>query len=209
MIIQHIPMTGDPVLIPKKGMDPSGPPAPDSMELRIRRLEEAVAGLQDTRQLEDRVVERVSDKLGRETNQGGQKSANFIVEAGRQILPGALGLRSESEFGREARNNQGAATPRRAWWFFEACDDLRSMVRMYSDHRYRRHMTWTAFLTPFVFISCVLLVWFWMPTSWHFVGWALSVLERVVDVLLAFFAYKILSRELIRYREIMAGYSRS
>jgi len=29
-----------------------------------------------------------------------------------------------------------------------------------------------------------------------------------LDVLLAFFAYKILSRELIRYREMMAGVSR-
>jgi hypothetical protein len=76
---------------------------------------------------------------------------------------------------------------------------------MFSDYRYRRHMTWTAFLTPFVFLACILMVWFWMPTSIPVLG---ILLDKVVDLLLAFFAYKILSRELVRYRDMMAGYSR-
>ncbi len=207
MLIQHIPMTSEPAKVSKKTADSSSPSAPDSVELRIRRLEEAVAGLQDTRQIEDRVVERVSDKFDSTSGQRIRESSGFLAEAGRHILPAALGLSSES-FGGSSTNAPGTAPARRAWWLFEAYDDLRSMVRMYFDQRYRRHMTWGAFLTPFVLVSCVLLVWFWMPTSIPFVGWALAVLDRIIDVLLAFFAYKILSRELIRYRQMMAGYSR-
>jgi len=177
------------------------------MELRIRRLEEAVAGLQDTRQMEERVAERVSDKLGGVSEKGIQESRSVLMEASRHLLPGALGLASESTSTSSAPNGRGPTLPRRAWWL-EAYDDLRAMVRMYFDHRYRRHMTWTAFLTPFVFLSFVLLVWLWMPTSILVLGWALAILDKILDVLLAFFAYKILSRELIRYREMMAGYSK-
>ena len=86
---------------------------------------------------------------------------------------------------------------------FEAYDDLRSVVRMYFDPRYRRHMTWTAFLTPFVLLACILVVWFWMPTSIPVLGMGLAFLDKVVDVLLAFFAFKILSRELHRYRQVV------
>ncbi len=204
MIIQHRSITGDPGLVPKKATDPPLPSAPDSMELRIRRLEEAVAGLQDTKQIEERVVERVSDKLSRVSNSGFQESPSFLKEAGRHILPSALGIAAESATSADSRKHSGAS-PRRAWWLFEAYDDLRAMTRMYSDYRYRRHMTWTAFLTPFVFVACILLVWFWMPTSIPVLG---TLLDKVVDVLLAFFAYKILSRELIRYRDMLAGYSR-
>ena len=94
---------------------------------------------------------------------------------------------------------------RPAWWLSEAYDDLRSVVRMYFDPLYRRHMTWTAFLTPFILLACILLVWFWMPTSIPVLGLGLAFLDKVVDILLAFFAFKILSRELHRYREMMAG----
>ena len=190
-----------------KPADPPLPPAPDSLELRIRRLEEAVAGLQDTKQIEERVVERVSDKLSRVSNPGIQESPSFLMSAGRHILPAALGMSAESAASADPRNHSGAS-PRRAWWLFEAYDDLRAMVRMYSDYRYRRHMTWTAFLTPFVFLACILMVWFWMPTSLPVLGVGLAFLDKVVDVLLAFFAYKILSRELVRYRDMTAGYSR-
>jgi hypothetical protein len=57
-----------------------------------------------------------------------------------------------------------------------------------------------------VLLACILLVWFWMPTSIPILG---PLLDKVVDILLAFFAFKILTRELHRYRDMMAGYSRT
>jgi hypothetical protein len=48
-----------------------------------------------------------------------------------------------------------------------------------------------------------------MPTSIPVLGLGLMFLDKVVDILLAFFAFKILSRELHRYRGMMAGHSRT
>jgi hypothetical protein len=205
MIVEAITMSGEPMISSKKSTEATTPPALESLDVRVRRLEEAVAGLQDTRQIEERVAERIRDKIGQNPAQGIQESASFLVNAGRHILPLTKGLASES-------GEAPSATPRAArppWWLFEAYDDLRSVVRMYFDPLYRRHMTWTAFLTPFVLLACVLLVWFWMPTSIPVLGLGLAFLDKVVDILLAFFAFKILSRELHRYREMMAGYSRT
>jgi hypothetical protein len=208
MIVESITMTGEPIMSPKKSAETTTPPAVESLDLRVRRLEEAVAGLQDTRQMEERVVERVSDKLIRNDTHGIQESASFLMNAGRHILPLNLGKSSGAE--QAPLNSPNAArSARPPWWLFEAYDDLRSVVRMYFDPRYRRHMTWTAFLTPFVLLACVLLVWFWMPTSIPVLGLGLQFLDKVVDILLAFFAFKILSRELHRYRDMMAGYSRT
>src|SRR6266436_3912301 len=207
MIIQQGATTVEPTVIPKKS-ESSLPSAPDTLELRIRRLEEAVAGLQDTRQIEERVVDRVQEKISQNSGFGIQESSKFLMKAGRHVLPAALGIGAGAADSSSSLWDQAGAPPRRAWWLFEAYDDLRSMVRMYRDYRYRRHMTWTAFLTPFVFLTCILVIWFFMPTSIPVLGSILAVGERILDVLLAFFAYKILSRELIRYREMMAGVSR-
>ena len=204
MIIQQSPTAVEPSVIPKKSAESPLHSAPDSLELRIRRLEEAVAGLQDTRQIEERVVDRVQEKISQNSGYGIQESAKLLMKAGRHVLPGTLGGVGAADA--SSSGWEPAAPPRRAWWLFEAYDDLRAMVRMFTDYRYRRHMTWTAFLTPFVLAVCILLIWFWMPTSIPFFGFILAVGERILDVLLAFFAYKILSRELIRYREMMAGY---
>jgi hypothetical protein len=204
-MVETITMSAEPMISSKKSTEAATPPALESLDLRIRRLEEAVAGLQDTRQMEERVVERVSDKISRNPAHGIQESASFLVNAGRHILPLTKGLSSESGEAPSA----AARAARPPWWLFEAYDDLRSVVRMYFDPLYRRHMTWTAFLTPFVLLACILLVWFWMPTSIPVLGLGLAFLDKVVDVLLAFFAFKIMSRELHRYREMMAGYSRT
>jgi len=208
MIVESITMTGEPIMSPKKSAEATNPPSPESLDLRVQRLEEAVAGLQDTRQMEERVVERVSDKLNRNAAHGIQESANFLVKAGRHILPLT---RSKTPEGEQAPPDSPNAprTARPPWWLFEVYDDLRSVVRMYFDPRYRRHMTWTAFLTPFVLLACILVVWFWMPTSILVLGPALAFLDKIVDILLAFFAFKILSRELHRYRDMMAGHSRT
>jgi hypothetical protein len=202
MIIETVTMTGEPMMAPKKSAEGTPPPALESLDSRVRRLEEAVAGLQDTRQIEERVAERVSDKLSRNPAHGIQESATFLVNAGRHILPLTQGMDSGSGQAPPISPNASRAA-RPPWWLFEAYDDLRSVVRMYFDPRYRRHMTWTAFLTPFVLLACILVVWFWMPTSIPVLGLGLAFLDKIVDVLLAFFAFKILSRELHRYREIV------
>jgi hypothetical protein len=200
-------MSAEPIISSKKSTEAANPAALESLDLRVRRLEEAIADLQDTRQIEERVAERVSDKICRNPSHGIQESASFLINAGRHILPLTKGLASDS--GEAAPNVTTPRPARPAWWLFEAYDDLRSVVRMYFDPLYRRHMTWTAFLTPFVFLACVLMSWFWLSSGIPVLSLGLAFLDKIVDVLLAFFAFKILSRELHRYREMMAGYSRT
>jgi hypothetical protein len=203
MIVERGVRSSEPVARPENGADRSAAASAEQLELRVRRLEEAVAGLQDTRPMEERIVERVTEKVAQATSPGSQESSSLIMEAGRQLLPGTLGLASSSRAFPENEAAAPGSSSRRGWWFFEAYDDLRAMIRMFSDRRYRPHMTWTAFLTPFFLVACIFAVWLLMPTSLPLVGPLLRVLDKLVDLVLAFFAYKILLREVRRYREML------
>ena len=75
--------------VPSNGNAHPDPTAPAALEQRVRRLEDVVAGIQDTRQLEERIVERVSDRIQREPKHAMKES---LVHAGRQLL--LLGCRS-------------------------------------------------------------------------------------------------------------------
>ena len=202
MIVERGARSSEPVARPENGADRSAAASLEQLEHRIRRLEEAVAGLQDTRPMEERIVERVTEKVAQATP-GNKGSSGLIMEAGRQLLPSALGLASSSRAFPENGPAAPGSSSRRGWWFFEAYDDLRAMIRMFYDGRYRPHMTWTAFLTPFFLVVCILAVWLLMPTSLPLVGPLLRVLDKLVDLVLAFFAYKILLREVRRYREML------
>ncbi len=200
MIVDRGKRSGEPAVLPGNGAERPADSSPEQLEHRVRRLEEAVAGLQDTRPMEERIVERVTEKVA--ATVGTKESSSFVTEAGRHLLPGALGQSTNP--GSFAENGPAAfgSAPRRGW-FFEAYDDLRAMVRMFSDRRYRPHMTWTGFLTPFVLLVCILAVWLFMPTSLPLVGPLLKLFDKLVDLILAFFAYKILIREVRRYREMV------
>ena len=76
--------------------------------------------------------------------------------------------------------------------------DARLLVRMLRDKRYT--MAWTTHLVVWLFFPAILTSFWWFPLSWiPFIGF---VLEKTLDLLLAFCVYKALSRELRRYREI-------
>src|SRR2546422_10681544 len=128
MIIQHGTTTVDPSVIPKKSAESSLSSAPDSLELRIRRLEEAVAGLQDTREIEERVVDRVQEKISQNSGLGIQESSKFLMKAARHVLPAAVGAGAVAADVSTSDWDQAGAPSRRGWWLFEAYDDVRAMV---------------------------------------------------------------------------------
>src|SRR5437867_4257530 len=77
---------------------PNGNAPPDaaasvSLEQRVRRLEDVVAGIQDTWQLEERIAKRVSDRVRTEPNYALMESAGLLVSAGRQLLPATLAMK--------------------------------------------------------------------------------------------------------------------
>jgi hypothetical protein len=86
--------------------------------------------------------------------------------------------------------------PHRGWLLFDALAEARAMVRMYFDPRY--HLPWSARILPLVLLAFILLS-SWLP----FMGIPLvgGLLNKVLDLILAFFLFKVLGHEARRYRE--------
>ena len=190
----------DPTTAPN-GETPDDPTAnrPVALEQRVARLEDAVATLQDTRPLEERVVERVSRRLHRESTPA-LPEAGGVLKAGRQLLPVALNLirTKADEAERSATVSPGGL--RRPWLLFDAYAEVQTIVRMFLDRRYRP--TWTARLVPLAFLVLIMTSsWIWMPgTGIVFFG---TILDKIVTLVLAYLAFKILHREVRRYRELV------
>src|SRR5438045_509828 len=93
------------------------PNGPLGLEQRLCRLEDAVATLQDTRPLEERIVERVSRRLNRNLTQTVQ-APGTVVNPGRRLLPAALDLiRTKASAARQG-------TLPRPWLLFDAYTEL-------------------------------------------------------------------------------------
>jgi hypothetical protein len=188
-------------------ISPNGAPSAEALEQRVCRLEDAVSTLQDTRQLEERVVQRVSSRLQGDPSQAIQNSAGVLVDAGRKLLPAALDLMQSSAGNAE---HKPAALPgplRRPWVLLEAWAEARAMVRMYFDPRYRP--SWWARTLPLLLLAAIATSWIWLPGTSMMssvpLGAALmTLIDKAVDLILAFVAFKILSREVRRYHEVIA-----
>jgi len=87
---------------------------------------------------------------------------------------------------------------RHTWLLLEALAELRAMYWMFFDPRY--HLSWAARLAPPVIVALILTSYYWTPgTSLpFFVG---TVVEKLCDLILAYFLFKLLSYESRRYRE--------
>jgi hypothetical protein len=171
------------------------------LEQRVRRLEDAVATLQDTRPLEERIVERVSRRLNRNLAQTVQASGT-VVSPGRQLLPAALDLIRNKAAEAERRSHAPSGNLSRPWLVFDAYAELRTMVWMFLDSRYRP--TWAARIAPLALLALIMTSWIWLPGTAIFPTSLMTIIDKTVDIALAFLAFKILHREARRYRELVA-----
>jgi hypothetical protein len=156
----------------------------DGLEQRVRRLEDAVAALQDTRQLEDRVAERVASRIQRQQPPP-RETAEVLWTASRHLLPAAVALTQAP--GHPARS-AGAV-----WLPWELYAEIRAMFAMFFDRRFR--VSWTARVVPIVMLTL-------MVFSWLLLGGIFLVgpfLDKATDVVLIIVIYKVLSREARRY----------
>jgi hypothetical protein len=157
---------------------------PETLEERVRRLEDAVASLQDTRPLEDRLAERVAARL-----QSGEALADKVVESRPAPPPVSAPIAPPPA------PLPGLAYERPPWLVFDVLAELRTIVRILFDVRYS--MAWSTRLTVLVLLGLIFTSDWWCPLAWvHFVGW---IFVKVVDLALAFVVYKALSREAQRY----------
>jgi hypothetical protein len=144
------------------------PHTAEQIDERLRRLEAAVAALSDTHLMEDRVAERVAQRL--------KKKA--VVEAN--------GTPPTAAFAPPA--------PQRGWLLPELWGEVRTLMRMFGDHRYP--FSFSMRLGPLT-IGVLYVIQMWTIGLIPVVGW---FFERIIEVVLAFMLYKILSREVARYR---------
>jgi len=175
----------------------------DDMEDRLHRLEQAIAALQDTKLMEERLLERVMNRvdqapatpqappvatLAPPENHGANDA---IVGAGMALLPGALRAVSSSL--------NSATDPRRydsqrpslfsaqSWLLLDLVQELRTFGMMMLDYRFRP--SWTVKTVPICCLALVILNFVFLGGIFH-----------LLDIIPTIVAYKTLSREAQRYR---------
>jgi hypothetical protein len=162
----------------------------EGLERRVRRLEDAVAAIQDTQIMEDRVVERVVERV-EQAPYSPREGSGVIASAARMLMPKTVDAVPTENAG-------PVEAARTAWLFSGLVNDLRWMLRMFTDYRYR--MSWTGRIVLVAAIVAGILSWF-VISGLPFVG---GILDRVVLVLAGVVTYKAMAREVQRYQELMA-----
>lgn len=182
----------------------------ENLAQRLQRLEDAIASLQDTRVIEDRVVERVTQRLqpkGAPAPQAVTSAAEDKRHSLKRITQLVTGKSDppRTTTGPAANptppaNAPFAVTPetiQRAWFVVDVWMELRIIIRMFFDVRY--HIGWWSRVTVLVLLPLILLSDWWVPfSSVLIIG---PIFEKLVDLVLAFFVYKVLTREAARYRQ--------
>jgi hypothetical protein len=90
--------------------------------------------------------------------------------------------------------------PRRTWFFAQLWAELRLAVRMYFDPRYRVSRTAQV---AFPLFAALLVLNYFLFSVWFSITIVSPVAERLLDVVLAALAYRVLMRELDRYRAVL------
>lgn len=192
--------------LPYSVPEPDNGPADSvsALKQRICRLEDAVAALQDTRPLEDRLVQRVVERVASPTVVSPEATATtrrrgrsfgIVRREEDAALPAAVPVQASSP--------TSALRPppgRSAWLILDLWGELRAIGRMYVDRRY--HMRWLARLTPVAALVGVLLSWYFLDGHFFFVG---AVLDKLIDLFLFVVTFKVLSREADHYRAAVSA----
>jgi hypothetical protein len=203
-MIEHGVKTQEAITAPRArpvgpGDEPNG-----VLEQRVRRLEDAVASLQDTRQMEERIAERVTDRMSRsKATHIPRESAPLLVEASRRMLPAAIGLaRSQDTGPRTPASVPSIPDLRNPWLLLDLYSELRAIWRMFVDPRYR--LSWMGRVVPLTLFLAILGSWYWLPFAsplYDLSRIVASLYVKIVDLFLAYLLAKALIRESKRYRE--------
>jgi hypothetical protein len=190
-MIQQAGISETPQAVPDETPRPEPAPSGPSLEERVQRLEQIVASLQDTHALEERVAERVTAQVSTGAGNGVRESVGLLVEAGRQVIPAAVGVLAAP---------RPVATPatRPPWLLVDIWAEGRAIVRMYLDRRFR--LTWQARILPIVLIAAIATSWIWIPGTAILPSIISSLIVKAVDLVLALVLFKVLHREVTRYR---------
>jgi hypothetical protein len=205
------PRADDPVHLPPQ--PPVLPPTPPvaaiavdtlSLEQRVRRLEDALAQLQQQRGIETRIATHVP--AARPANPpppapaaATAASAAMLFDVGKRLLGAASNAVTQAP-----PPSPAAAPPSGGsgvlWLLRDTWAEARAIVRMFLDPRY--HLPRSARLVSLVLLAAILTSGFWL--SWlpgmgiFLLG---TLINKAVDLLLALLLFKWLGHEARRYRQ--------
>jgi hypothetical protein len=187
------------------GLDQAG----ENLEQRVHRLEDAVAALQDTHTMEERITERI---LGRVAGPAGNETTGIFDADQHPHQPAS----PDTHTPEPSPVTPPAATGpnQQPWVILGTLREIRTTFRMFFDHRYRA--SWSAYFALMILAYVLVSQWLWSlwgvipfigllagPMHVTFIG---TILDKAVDLVLALYAFKVLHRELLRYREVSAVY---
>jgi hypothetical protein len=196
--------------LPVAPLAPSAPPPPppsyddpnETVDERLRRLESALAAMQDTKLMEERLLERMVHRIdqGHPNGAADSAAADAMLNAGAKILPGAmrrLGARLNAATSPSAAPSGGILSAK-SWLLTDLIQEIRTFFVMFLDYRYRS--SWLSRIVPIVAFVIFVLSWIFMHGSVPFVG---SLLDYALDFFLVVIVYKTLQREAERYRSVI------
>lgn len=184
---------------------PPPPPYDESTETvdeRLRRLEAALAAIQDTKLMEDRLLERVVHRIDQSQANGTADSAATaaMLDAGAKLLPGAMrrfGAQLNAATSPSAAPSTGIFSAK-SWLITDLIQEIRTFFVMFLDHRYRT--SWVSRIVPIAAFVVFVLSWIFMHGTVPFLG---SLFDYVLDFFLIVIVYKTLQREAERYRAVI------
>jgi hypothetical protein len=192
-VIERTATKNEAELSPEPALREASPVA--ALEQRLQRLEDAVAQLQDTRPIEERVVERVADRINRNrTHPIRDTTTGIIIEAGRHLLPAALPPVQDQT----ARPSIAKSSMMWTGLLWELLVELRAIFCMFVDPRYR--LGWPTRILSVVLLVAIATSRFWPPMS-MLPDLMSSILDKVVDLGFSYILWKILIHEARRYRQ--------
>ncbi len=168
---------------PREAPAPTPPTRTSSLSLeeRVRRLEDALAALQQQHSLTTLHPAEPTEPAPPEAD----SLAGVLATTGRRLL-----LSGDAA----PAGTAPALVEGRRWLPFEMLAELRAMLRMIFDPRYR--MTLQARVIPPLVLLAMFFNW-WIVGSFPVLGW---LVERIFLVLLSYVLFKVLAREATRYR---------
>ena len=174
------------------------------LEHRVRRLEDAMAQLQEQAGIDTRFAIRPQGPppAGRPpiptpAAAAPPTSTAVLLDVGTRLLGAATHAVTPAPPPPNAVPPTSVPTGP-FWLFWDTLAEARAIIRMFVDPRY--HLRWSARVLPLVVLAAILTSYYWVPgTTIPLLG---SWINKTVDLILAFVLFKWLGHEARRYRQI-------
>jgi hypothetical protein len=155
------------------------------LESRVRALEGTVAALGDTRQVEERVAERLSAQAPR------VPVAAVIEAISAKPMPPAV----KTMVGMATQPSTLRQVAQSSWLAFDMVTELTAVGRMLLDPHY--HMAWMTRIVFVLFAIAIVSSGWWFPMA----SWLGGVPDKLIDLVLAGVLFLALFCETRRYKE--------